>query len=82
MITPLALAAAVLPVDALLVAAQWLVQWLLAYLEWCASLPAALWQQHVPPLWATLLALTGVAWLLLPRGFPWRAAGLTPEPSA
>jgi competence protein ComEC len=51
------------------------VQWLLAYLEWCASLPAALWQQHVPPLWATLVALAGVAWLLLPRGFPWRSCG-------
>jgi competence protein ComEC len=75
-ITPLALAAAVLPLDALLVAAQWLVEWLLAYLEWCASLPGALWQQHVPPLWATLLALAGVAWLLMPRGFPWRGAGL------
>jgi competence protein ComEC len=75
-ITPLALAAAVLPVDALLVVAQWLVHWLLAYLEWCASLPAALWQQHVPPLWATLVALAGVAWLLLPRGFPWRGCGL------
>jgi len=75
-ITPLALAAAALPVDALLFAGQWLVHWLLEYLEWCASLPAALWQQHVPPLWATLAALAGVAWLLLPRGFPWRACGL------
>jgi competence protein ComEC len=63
-------------VDALLHAAEWLVQWLLMYLEWCASLPGALWQQHVPPLWATLLALAGVAWLLMPRGFPWRAAGV------
>jgi len=75
-ITPLALAAAAIPADALLIAAQWLVQGLLAYLEWCASLPGALWQQHVPPLWATLLALAGVAWLLLPRGFPWRGCGL------
>jgi competence protein ComEC len=74
-ITPLALAAALLPVEALLYVAQWLVQWLLEYLEWCAQLPAAAWQQHAPPLWATLLALAGVAWLLLPRGFPWRAGG-------
>jgi len=75
-VTPLALAAAILPVDAPLHAAEWLVQWLLMYLEWCAGLPGALWQQHVPPLWATLLALAGVAWLLMPRGFPWRAAGV------
>jgi competence protein ComEC len=74
-ITPLALAAALIPADALLHLAQWLVLGLLAYLEWCASLPAALWQQHVPPLWATLLALVGVLWVLLPRGFPWRACG-------
>jgi competence protein ComEC len=74
-ITPLALAAALLPVDALLHFAEWLVQWLLEYLEWCAQLPVATWQQHAPPLWATLLALGGVAWLLLPRGFPWRAGG-------
>jgi len=75
-ITPLALAAALAPVDALLFAAQWLVELLLEYLEWCARLPGALWQQHVPPLWATLFALAGVAWLLAPRGVPWRASGL------
>ncbi|HEX5094299.1 MAG TPA: DNA internalization-related competence protein ComEC/Rec2 [Burkholderiales bacterium] len=75
-ITPLALAAAALPVDALLQVAEWLVQGLLVYLEWCAALPGAFWQQHAPPLWATLLALAGVAWLLLPRGFSGRAAGL------
>jgi competence protein ComEC len=74
-ITPLALAAAVAPVDSLLTLAEWLVQWLLEYLEWCAQLPAAVWQQHAPPWWATLLALAGAAWLLLPRGFPWRASG-------
>ena len=75
-VTPLALAAAVIPVDALLHLGEWLAQGLLQYLEWCAQLPAAVWQQHAPPLWATLLALAGAAWLLLPRGFPWRASGL------
>ncbi|HZN85365.1 MAG TPA: DNA internalization-related competence protein ComEC/Rec2 [Burkholderiales bacterium] len=75
-ITPLALAAALLPADALLLGAQGLTEWLLVALEWCAQLPAAVWQQHAPPLWATLLALAGAAWLLLPRGFPWRASGL------
>jgi competence protein ComEC len=74
-ITPLALAAAALPMDALVHLAEWLTQGLLQYLDWCAQLPAAAWQQHTPPLWATLLALAGTAWLLLPRGFPWRALG-------
>ena len=75
-VTPLALAAAILPWDALLEFAAWLMQWLLHFLEWCASLPAAVWQQHVPPLWSALLALAGVLWLLAPRGVPWRATGL------
>jgi len=75
-VTPLALAAAVLPVPALLDCAAWLVEWLLQFLEWCAALPGALWQQHSPPLWCVGLAFAGVAWLLAPRGVPWRSAGL------
>jgi competence protein ComEC len=75
-VTPLALLAAALPVDAPLELAAWLTQWLLQFLEWCAALPAAVWQQHAPPLWSVLLALAGVAWLLAPRGLPWRAVGL------
>ncbi len=75
-VTPLALVAAVLPWDALLHAAAWLMEWLLQFLEWCASLPAALWQPHAPPLWSTLVALAGVLWLLAPRGVPWRSVGL------
>src|SRR3954468_8424111 len=76
-VTPLALLAAVLPVPALLDCSAWLVEWLLQFLEWCAALPGALWEQHVPPLWSVLLALLGVIWLLAPRGVPWRLAGLT-----
>ncbi|MGE0875218.1 MAG: DNA internalization-related competence protein ComEC/Rec2 [Burkholderiales bacterium] len=75
-ITPLALLAVLLPLDALLHMADALTGWLLALLAWCAALPAALWQQHAPPLWAVLLALAGTLWLLLPRGFPSRWAGL------
>lgn len=74
-ITPLALAAAVLPLDLLLRLAAWLTERLLEFLEWCAALPAAVWQSHVPPLWSVPLALVGVAWLLAPRGTPWRATG-------
>src|SRR5438067_6578629 len=75
-ITPLALLAAVVPVDALLELCAWLVQWLLEFLEWCAALPGALWQQHVPPVWTVIAALAGAAWMLAPRGVPWRASGL------
>src|SRR6266513_2983448 len=75
-ITPLALVAALLPVDALVQFSAALVELLLQFLEWCAALPGALWQQHVPPLWCVLLALGGAAWLLAPRGVPWRSGGL------
>jgi len=75
-ITPLALLAALVPVDALLELCALLVQWLLVFLEWCATLPGALWQQHVPPVWTVLAALAGAAWTLAPRGVPWRASGV------
>ncbi len=75
-VTPLVLLAALLPFDWLLGLAAWLVEWLLRFLEWCAALPGALWQQHVPPVWAAALAIAGAVWMLAPRGVPWRAAGL------
>ena len=75
-VTPLALMAAVLPYAPILETGSWLVEWLLAFLEWCAALPGALWQQHVPPVWAAAAAVVGAVWLLAPRGVPSRAAGL------
>jgi len=75
-ITPIALTAALLPFDALLQLGAWLTEWLLQFLEWCDATPLALWQQASPPLWSVLVALGGVAWLLAPRGVPWRAGGL------
>ena len=75
-VTPLALLAVVLPLQPPLEIAAWLVEWLLRFLEWCAALPGALWQQHVPALWAAVLAMGGAVWMLAPRGVPWRAAGL------
>ena len=75
-VTPLALVAAIAPVDALLHLSAWLTEWLLQFLEWCATLPGAQWQQHVPEWWSVLLALAGAAWLLAPRGVPWRAGGI------
>jgi len=75
-VTPLALLAAVVPWDVLLEGAAFLVTQLLQFLEWCATLPGAQWQQHAPSLWTVLVALAGAAWLLAPRGVPWRAGGL------
>jgi competence protein ComEC len=75
-VTPLALLAAIIPADFLLSIAAWLVEWLLQFLEICAALPGALWQQHAPPPWTVVLGLAGVAWTLAPRGVPVRACGL------
>ena len=75
-ITPLALLASVFPGETIINVAAWLVQLLLEFLEWCAALPGALWVQHRPAGWTVAAALCGAAWLLAPRGVPWRASGL------
>ncbi len=75
-ITPLALIAAVFPIEIVLQVGAWLVECLLQFLEWCAALPGALWTQHAPALWSVLAALAGAAWMLAPRGVPWRACGI------
>lgn len=75
-ITPLALLAALLPFEALLLLSSRLTELLLMFLEWCASLPLAVWQGPAPALWCVVAAGFGAAWLLAPRGLPWRAAGL------
>lgn len=73
-ITPLALMFAVLPWPPLLHFDHWLLVQLMRLLDWLAAWPV--WQQAAPPLWASLVALAGVVWLLLPRGFPARWLGL------
>jgi competence protein ComEC len=75
-VTPLALLAAAIPVDFLLELAARLVEWLLQFLELCAALPVALWQQHAPASWAVALAFAGAVWVLAPRGVPGRGCGL------
>jgi competence protein ComEC len=75
-VTPLALTAALVPAQPLLDVAAWLVEWLLQFLEWCALLPGAVWQQHAPAWWSVALALGGIAWLLAPAGVPSRWCAL------
>ena len=74
LVTPLALLFAVLPWPPLLATDHWLLVQLMVCLDWLAGWPV--WQQPAPPLWASMLALVGVAWLLLPRGFPARWTGI------
>ena len=74
-VVPLALAGLVIPVDAILHLAQWLMAACIAALEWLSALPDAAWEQHAPPAWTVIVALVGAVWLLLPRGFPARWIG-------
>jgi competence protein ComEC len=74
-ITPLALAGAVLPFDWPLVLGHAILECMMAVLGWLAALPSAMWRQHAPLPWTVPLALLGIAWLLLPRGFPARWLG-------
>ncbi|MBE0615707.1 MAG: DNA internalization-related competence protein ComEC/Rec2 [Burkholderiales bacterium] len=75
-VTPLALAGSVLPFDFILELAHAVMAAQMWLLEWCAALPAAVWQQHAPESWTVALALAGTAWMLLPRGVPARWLGL------
>ncbi|HEY3325620.1 MAG TPA: DNA internalization-related competence protein ComEC/Rec2 [Novimethylophilus sp.] len=75
-VVPLALLGAIVPVDAILLAAHQVMVWCMDLLQWMSALPDAVWQQHAPPPWTVPLALLGVMWLLLPRGFPARWLGL------
>ena len=74
-VTPLALAAAVLPVDALAHLAHAVLAALMGLLDVLARAPSAVWSQHAPLAWTLLPAAIGVAWLLAPRGVPGRIAG-------
>ena len=74
-VTPLALLAAVIPFEPLLVLAHWITALLMSFLAWLAHLPVAVWQQAAPPAWSVVVATAGCVWLLLPRGFPARWAG-------
>jgi competence protein ComEC len=75
-ITPLVLAGTLPFLDPLLSLAHLITAWLMAFIDWLAGLPLAMWQQAAPPAWSVLLALAGGFWLLLPRGFPARWLGL------
>ncbi len=76
LITPLALFYGVLPLPSLAHLANWVQGVLMAYLQFCAGLPFAIWQQAAPPVWLALPCCAAALWALLPRGVPGRWAGL------
>jgi len=74
-VVPLALAGLVIPVDAILHLAHWIMALCADALQWLSALPDAAWEQHAPPAWTVVVAMVGAVWLLLPRGFPARWIG-------
>ena len=80
-VVPAALLGTAAPFDFILQFAHVAMILTMAGLEWLAAVPESVWQQHAPPPWSVAVALCGIGWMLLPRGFPARwigAAGLLP----
>lgn len=75
-VTPLTLLGAVLPFDVLLLVAHAVMSWCMSMLHYSAQLPLAVWEQHAPEGWMIVAGVIGILWMLLPRGFPLRWAGL------
>jgi competence protein ComEC len=75
-VVPLTLASIVVPWDVLLIIAHQTFAWVALMLEWLSAMPASVWQQHAPGIFAAVAGILGVLWLLAPRGVPGRALGL------
>ena len=73
LVVPLSIFGSALQLDFVLNSAHFILQACMQGLDFLAALPT--WQQAAPPVWALLLAMLGVVWLLLPRGFPQRWLG-------
>lgn len=73
LVTPLALLGVIVP--PLWHGAAWLMSGLGQGLLWASALPWAVAVRPAPEAWATLFAVIGTVWLLMPRGFPLRALG-------
>jgi competence protein ComEC len=78
-ITPLALVGSILPHPLstwVLSGAHTVLAGLAICLEWLSSLPLAVWRAPQPSPWMTVLAIIGATWMLAPRGWPMRWAGV------
>ncbi|MGK5026269.1 DNA internalization-related competence protein ComEC/Rec2 [Janthinobacterium sp. RB2R34] len=79
LVTPLSLLGSVLPAplsDWILLLAHFLVQMLAQVLDWLGARRFAVWTAPVPPAWSFCWAVFGTLWLLAPRGWPHRWAGM------
>ena len=79
LVTPMALVGSLLPAplsDGLLWTAHALVQMLAQVLEWLGARRFAVWSAPAPPWWSFCWAAFGTLWLLAPRGWPQRWAGM------
>ena len=77
-VVPVTLLGALLPLglaDLLLHLAHWVMSLTYDVLLWLAALPNAVWQSHAPAPWTVVVAMLGVAVIMLPRGLPWRWLG-------
>jgi competence protein ComEC len=74
LVVPLAIFGSLLQIDFILKASHFVVEVCMQGLNWLAQLP--IWQQAAPQMWTALVAMFGVLWMLLPRGFPQRWLGL------
>ena len=75
-VVPLTLLGALFKIEWLLWLAYQALSVCMKFLEWLNTLPDAVWTQHAPQEWTIVLGISGVIWMLLPRGFPARWLGL------
>jgi competence protein ComEC len=75
LVVPLTLLACAVPLDGLAQSAHALLSACMSVVEWLTQWPDAVWTRGSPPQWSVVLALAGVFWLMLPRGFPARWLG-------
>ncbi|MFZ6753291.1 DNA internalization-related competence protein ComEC/Rec2 [Undibacterium sp. Dicai25W] len=77
-VTPLALLGSVLPMPLsglVLKLAHGLIQLLVWFLDYLSASPMAVWSAALPSFSIFLMALVGMLWMLLPRGWPMRWLG-------
>ncbi len=76
LVVPLVLASVILPVDGLAQLAHALIALTMSGLDWLATLPQPVWHGAAPDWPVQVLAILGVAVLLMPRGLPARWLGI------